>query len=311
MSKLLDQISSSPLIFGGASISGEGKGYGFGSITENESIDLLNYALDQGVNVFDSAPIYGFGTSEQRIGKAFKNCRENVHIISKSGVSWHDNMRVNTTNDPGVAKKMLEDSLRRLDTDYIDLYMIHWPDSKVDIRKPMDVLAKAKLNGKIKHIGLCNTYDEDLSKALEIDKIEAVQNQLNVFDTGGLDCVQNSLKSDISFMSWGTFDKGIITGSVTKDRKFERDDARSWAPWWKQSNYKEKVEKMEKVLPFLESIGFNGADFAISFNLSFDNVSNILCGTRNQKQLDSVLSSIKNQMPEDQLNEALSILNED
>jgi len=81
------------------------------------------------------------------------------------------------TNDPVVAQKMLEQSLRDLQSDYIDLYMVHWPDTRVDIRKTLEVYAKAKHQGKIKHIGLCNTNIDELEKAREIEKVEVVQSQ--------------------------------------------------------------------------------------------------------------------------------------
>jgi len=168
MTLLLNSISKIPLAFGGAAISGEGGGYGFGDINENDSIELLNSAYDKGIRIFDTAPIYGFGLSEVRMGKAFKQTRDKVFIVSKSGVTWGENKRVDMTNDPVVTTKMLEQSLRDLQSDYIDLYMIHWPDTRVDIRRPLEVLAKAKHQGKIKHIGLCNTNIADLEKGSEI-----------------------------------------------------------------------------------------------------------------------------------------------
>ena len=86
---------------------------------------MLGLAFDLGIRLYDTAPIYGFGLSEQRLGNYFKHKREDVFFISKSGVDWHDSKRVNMTNDPAVTQKMLENSLRDLQSDYIDLYMIH------------------------------------------------------------------------------------------------------------------------------------------------------------------------------------------
>lgn len=130
-----------PLLFGGASISGEGGGYGFGDISKDNAISVLHHALERGIKVYDTAPIYGFGESERRIGEAFKNKREHAFIISKCGVTWHDSKRVNMTNDPVTTKKMIEQSLRDLSTDYIDLYMVHWPDKNTDIRHTLEVLS--------------------------------------------------------------------------------------------------------------------------------------------------------------------------
>ena len=179
---LLSKIQNIPIAFGGASISGEGAGYGFGQITDNESTDLLLEAFEHGIRIYDTAPIYGFGLSEKRIGSAFRQTRDKVFIVSKSGVTWNDQKRVDMNNDPVVALKMLHQSLKDLNSDYIDLYMVHWPDARFDIRKTLEPIIKAQDEGKIKHIGLCNTNIDDLSKAFEVCKIEVVQSQFNLFE---------------------------------------------------------------------------------------------------------------------------------
>lgn len=295
MTQLLKSISSIPIAFGGASISGEGGGYGFGDISEGEAIDLLRMGHDLGLRIFDTAPIYGFGLSEKRMGIAFKQNREKVFLISKSGVTWHENKRVDMTNDPSVTQKMLEQSLRDLDTDYIDLYMIHWPDVNVDIRRPLEVLAKAKLQGKIKHIGLCNTTIEDLDKGSEIDRIEVVQSEFNFFQNSSATKLFPYLReNNISFMSWGTLDKGILTGRVDEKRKFEKSDCRSWAPWWKNSDNKSKFHTMEKIWPLLDKHNHTGLEMALGFNLSFPEVSVALCGAKNKVQLASLFKALEN-----------------
>ncbi len=311
MSRLLSQFSECKLGFGSASISGEGKGYGFGPISENESIKLLNSAKENGIKLFDTAPIYGFGLAEKRIGKAFRSCREDVFLASKSGVSWHDNGRVNMSNDPKIARKMIEQSLRDLQTDYIDLYMVHWPDHKFDIRQTLEELAKAKLEGKIKHIGLCNTNIEEIELASEVDEIEVVQSEFNFFQSQIIDELFSYLnKNNISFMSWGTLDKGILTGRVHKDRKFEKDDCRSNAPWWKAMDKDSRYQTMEKIKPLLEKNNFSGLDLALNYNLSHDIVDIALCGARSIDQLMSLLESYKKNMPKDLLEELKSMRQE-
>ena len=203
----------SRISFGGASLSGEGAGYGFGNISSNESIDLLHKSIDFGINIIDTAPIYGFGESEIRIGKAIKDRREKVSIISKSGVTWHENMRVDMTNNPKVALFQLEESLRRLNTDYIDIYMVHWPDKNIDLLETLEVYITAQKAGKIKHIGLCNTTNAEIIKAKEVCNIDVLQSEVNLFNNH-ISNLDNS--QDAVTMSWGTFDKGIITGSVTR-----------------------------------------------------------------------------------------------
>lgn len=286
-----------PISFGGAAVSGEGGGYGFGDISEEDAISLIRYCYERGIEVYDSAPIYGFRMSEQRIGKALRPYREHVYITSKSGVTWHDNMRVNMTNDPDTTKKMLEQSLRDLNSDYIDLYFIHWPDKNVDIRKPMEVLAKAKMEGKVRSIGLCNTFVGDLEKAQEVDKVEVVQSEFNFFSRYDSDTFDYLKKNNIEFMSHGTFDKGVLTGRVSSERndkkEFDISDCRRWAPWWKEQDRTARYEAVKKIKNFLSSYEYSLVEFALAYNLSHPQMTSVLCGMRNFEQVDSVLSSLQ------------------
>lgn len=309
MTQLLKQVSSLPIAFGGAAISGEGGGYGFGEISESSSIELLHEAYEKGIRIFDTAPIYGFGLSEQRMGKAFKNMREKVFIVSKSGVTWHENKRVDMSNDPRIAEKMLEQSLKDLNSDYIDLYMVHWPDSKVDIRKVIEVYAKAKHQGKIKHIGLCNTNIGDLEKAFEIERIEVVQSEFNFFTNNFIrqEIFPYLKEKNISFMSWGTLDKGILTGRVDEKRTYEKSDCRSWAPWWKDSDNKPKFDVMKKIWPLLDKNQKTGVELALGFNLSFPELSVAICGAKNSTQLNSLLESLKNLPKNEELAEYVAL----
>ncbi|CBW25923.1 putative aldo/keto reductase [Halobacteriovorax marinus SJ] len=311
MERILNSLGDIPLGFGGASISGEGAGYGFGDISKDNAIALLNYAFDRGVRLFDTAPIYGFGESERRIGEAFKSNRDEVFIISKCGVSWHPSMRVNMTNDPKTSLEMLHASLKRLNTDYIDHYMIHWPDESVDIRKTMEVLAKAKLQGKIKSIGLCNTFEEDYMKAREVDEITSLQSELNLFSRESLEGpVSIAKRNNISFMSWGTLDKGILTGRVNSKRKFDKSDCRSWAPWWKAIDKDSRYQRVEKLKEILKDYQLSTLELALAFNLSFDNVDKLLCGGRSIEQWDDLISAAKKNIDKNTLSEILEKFDE-
>tara|TARA_R110002072_G_scaffold534_8_gene4284 strand:+ start:35663 stop:36616 length:954 start_codon:yes stop_codon:yes gene_type:complete len=296
---LFKSLNFNSFAFGGAGISGEKGGYAFGHVTEDEAIQVVKHALDLGINIYDTAPIYGFGDSEKRIGKAIAPRREEAFVISKSGVTWNGSGRVDMTNDPSVTKKMLEQSLRDLNSDYIDLYMIHWPDSKVDIRKPLEVLSAAKTEGKIKHIGLCNTNLSDLKLASEIDRIDVIQSEMNAFNVS----VKNEIlpycvEEDISFMSWGTLDKGILTGSISKKREqsknYDEKDCRKSAPWWNQKEVISKVEKFNKFLPLLADNDVSALEFAIGHNLFFMDVDlTTLVGAKSIGQLDSVYEAME------------------
>lgn len=295
MKNLLKQFSDLPFGFGCASISGEGGGYGFGPIAEKDAVELLHKAFESGVRLFDTAPIYGFGVSEKRLGLAFKRMREKIFLVSKSGVGWHrPSMRVNMSNDPKQTLNMLEQSLRDLQSEYIDLYMIHWPDKNVDIRKPMEVLARCRDQGKVKHIGLCNTNWDDLCLAQEVAPLSAVQSELNIFNQSAYAQVHEyTKKEELSFMSWGTLDKGIISGSIKKKQNTPKEDCRGHAPWWDWDVVEKKSAAMEKILPVLKEHHVSPLEFAIGHNMSFENVDMVLIGAKSQAQLETTIHAME------------------
>lgn len=284
-SSFKSHLNLSKIAFGGAAISGDGGGYGFGKINDDKSIELLHAAMDAGINLFDTAPIYGFHESEKKMGLAFKKCREDVHIISKCGVDWHDNKRVNMSNDPKVCQNMLDRSLRHLS--YIDTYMIHWPDQNVDIRYTLEVLQNAKDKKDIHFIGLCNTHNSDLEKAKEVCDVDMIQCEANLFNNAF-----DVIEYDGFKTSWGTFDKGILTGSVTKNRIFSNEDCRSWAPWWKKSNWKQKVEKVQKLKNNLYDHSL--VEIALGFALNMTSTNSAICGFRSIEQLNSIIDALDN-----------------
>tara|TARA_R110000868_G_scaffold167130_2_gene401426 strand:+ start:1060 stop:2010 length:951 start_codon:yes stop_codon:yes gene_type:complete len=310
MTTIQDAFNASPLAFGGASISGEGGGYGFGGIEENEALSLVDDAFDKGLRIFDTAPIYGFGMSERRLGKALNKKRDQVFIISKCGVDWDAKKNVAIRNDPKTTKRMLDESLKRLNSDYIDLYMVHWPDADIDIRHTLEVLTKAQEAKKILYIGLCNTNEQELKLAAEVARVKVVQNQLNVFENSSQNLFSQLANDRQFFMSWGTLDKGIITGSVTRDRTFDKDDVRAGeAPWWNDDINLPKLKVMEKILPLLKEHGHSGLEFALEHNMRLYNQFNLhgvnLCGAKNSKQLSSLLNALSNPPVAELMQEAL------
>lgn len=275
----------SGVAFGGASLSGIGGGYGFGEIGEKQAQSIIESALAASINIYDTAPIYGFHASEKRLGKYLKAVREKVYIVSKGGITWHNSKRVNLSNEPKIIESMLHESLKHLQTDYIDIYMIHWPDPKVDIRFPLEVLTRAQEQKKIKHIGLCNTNEDDYLKSKEVCQIDVLQSECNLFQNQ-LSQLADYIQSDnLLTMGWGTLDKGILAGTVKTDSKFSEEDARSWAPWWKKSNWREKVLKVQK----LESY-YNKSIFDLALSYSTYNVDISIAGFKTTKQLEQIIN---------------------
>lgn len=293
------KIKMPAITFGGASLSGEGGGYGFGEISEAQSENLIKGALEAGITVFDTAPIYGFGLSEERLGRYLP---KDAMVITKSGVDWHPTKRVNMTNDPEVTQKMLHESLKRLQREQIDIYMIHWPDNKVDIRKPLEVLKQAQDQGKIRWIGLCNTNADELKKASEICSIDVLQSELNLFNQKAFDAID---WADTFSMGWGTFDKGILSGRVTKDRKFTKEDCRSWAPWWNKKEVAQKIERTDELRKILLDYEISLPEFCIHYNLYFYGISSALVGFKSVGDIVHVTSSLQPKLMRERMKEVI------
>lgn len=287
--------------FGGASLSGEGGGYGFGLLGESDAESLIRSAWEKGITLFDTAPIYGFGLSEERLGKYLP--REAM-VVSKSGVNWHDSKRVNMTNSREVTERMLAESLKRLKRDLIDVYMVHWPDSKVDIRVPLEVLTRAQERGEIKHIGLCNTNLEDLKRAKEICQVDVLQSELNLFNQEPFLRLDENWKGKFT-MGWGTFDKGILTGRVTQDRKFNSEDCRSWAPWWNKKEVQAKVERTQKLQKILSDYDLSLQSFCLHYSIHYFGLSTCLIGFKTAEDIAQVTSSLQSVPSGEKIEEVL------
>lgn len=313
-------VSVSRLGFGGAAVSGEGGGYGFGDISEADSISLLHEAYDAGINLFDTAPVYGYGLSEERIGKAFPSnggsgdyAREKIFIVSKCGITWRDNKRIYRDNSPAVVEQMLETSLRTIGTDYLDLYLVHFPDMNVDIRATLEPLIKAKEEGRVRYLGLSNFSHAEISAAQEVARIDVLQSEFNAFHrTPAQELFPLLDRLGMGFMSYGTLDKGILTGRVTKAREarraYDASDLRSWAPWWRKDDLAGKCDAVARLKMLLEKEGYNLLDFAVHWVLSHATVSTALCGIRNIGQLREMAAALEKPLPPELLKDGLGLL---
>lgn len=291
----------SKITFGGASLSGEGGGYGFGTMSEGDAERVLKKAWESGITLFDTAPIYGFGLSEERLGRYLP---KEARIITKSGVDWHDTKRVNMTNDKATTEKMLNQSLKRLQREVIDIYMIHWPDGRVDIREPLEVIIKAQKAGKISQIGLCNTNLEDLTKAEELCEISVIQSELNLFNQEPFLQLDDTWKNKLS-MSWGTFDKGILSGRVTKERKFATEDCRSWAPWWNKKEVLQKIDRTTELKKILDEFEIGLAEFCLHYNLNYFGISTCLIGLKTEEDVVQMCSALQRNVMRERIEEVM------
>lgn len=203
-------------------------GYGWGDVQEQELIDAVHAALDNGITMFDTADTYGLGQSEITLGKALGNRRKDVIIADKFGVKVGGGKTV-YDNSPAYIRTALDKSLKRLGTDYIDLYQVHYRDECTPLAVVIETMDRLKEKGKIRYYGLSNIHEKDYEEIKPfIGKIVSVQDEYS------LACRKNEkdLKTlsqvfQITPVTWGSLGQGILTGKYDKDVAFGSDDRRS------------------------------------------------------------------------------------
>jgi len=260
----------------------------FGAAEEKECINAVCAAVDNGINLIDTAPIYGYGRSEEIVGKAIKGKRDKVFIATKCGLVGKGKDITNDLSKESITKE-LEDSLRRLDIDCIDLYQCHWPDDNTPIEETMDVLNKFKDEGKIKYIGVSNFGKEILAKASELAEIVTLQSQYSMLERAIEDeILPCAIDNGIGFMAYGPLAGGILSGKYKAAPEYKGADARSFFYQYYSKNAFEKVNEMlQKLLEFDKLL----YQVAINWIRQQKGVATVLTGCRNSEQVEKNASS--------------------
>lgn len=264
--------------------------YGWGEVQERPLLDAVAAALDRGINFFDTADTYGLGTSEKTLAKALGSRRNEVVIADKFGVRVENGCTF-YDNSPEWIEKALTGSLKRLETDYIDLYQIHYRDHMTPIGEVVETLERMKEKGYIRYYGLSNIHRDDLEE-LKIYNGRFVSFQ----DEYSLACRKNEadiLKTreqlSITPMTWGSLGQGILTGKYNKDTVFGKDDRRSRDIYVNFHGDKllKNLQIVETMKPVGEKYGKTPAAVAIRFILDYIPESVVLCGAKNPGQIFS------------------------
>src|SRR5277367_25434 len=202
-------------------------GGGYGSIEESDFIKAVGRALDAGLNSFDTAEAYGFGASEKSLAKALGKRRKEAVITTKFGVGYPDTPNYRDSTRKRVMDS-IEKSLKALETDYVDVYLIHWPDRNVPFEEPMRALDDLVKQGKVKAVGLSNFKLNEIEECMKTRRVDVVQYCWNMFDRR----MQKEIfpycrDHSIGVMAYGSLAYGVLTGTLTEEKAFEKGDWRS------------------------------------------------------------------------------------
>ncbi|MCH8223860.1 MAG: aldo/keto reductase [Chloroflexi bacterium] len=278
-------LETSAIGFGGWPM---GRGQ-YGPFEDDEAISAVNTAFDGGVTLFDTAAIYGWGYGETLMGKALKGIRQDVILVTKGGRRWQEgeadrSKATVSDSDPAYLRDSIDQSLKRLQTDYIDVFLIHWPDKTRPYSVPMEVLEEAKQAGKIRHAGVSNFTAEMMAESRETSPIITNQVGYHIFDRRPeAEIMPYVAENGMGVMAYGSMAHGLLTGAWSPDQSFSDDDWRAGGAnfglnSWGSDNLAANIDVVNSLSAIAQENGKTIAQLAIAWVLANPTVSVALAG---------------------------------
>ncbi|QQE13311.1 aldo/keto reductase [Planctomycetota bacterium] len=271
---------------------------------DKESIRAIDAALDAGITLIDTAPIYGIGRSEEVVGRAIKGKRDQVVLATKCGLRWDDasgtfmghmyGKDVYRNTRPDSIKFEIEQSLQRLDTTHIDLYQVHWPTvdhMTMPVTDTMATLMKLKDQGKIRSIGVSNVSVCELDQNLKSGDVIADQARYSILSQKQEQAVINECREKhIAFLAYQPLEQGLLTGKITRETKFADDDIRNnadWNPWFQPSVRDQVIDVLDAWDELTTKYDCTLAQLVLAWTVEQPGVTHALVGARNVQQAEA------------------------
>jgi aryl-alcohol dehydrogenase-like predicted oxidoreductase len=258
------------------------------------AMDAIRRAVDQGVTFFDTAQAYGFGQSEQLLATALRHIhlpREEVILATKGGLRATTGSDLVRDSSTRWIQEGVDASLRNLETDYIDLYQVHWPDPATPFEETADALAKLISAGKIRHVGVSNFNVEQMEAFSATLEVETLQPPYDMFRRDiETDVLPYAAANDIGVLVYGPLAHGLLGGHFRLDTRFDPDDWRSNSPVFHGASYKRNlgaVDRLQKLAT--DELGVTVAQLAVAWTLANPAVDVAIVGTRNPNHVDEAL----------------------
>ncbi|KAB2797625.1 aldo/keto reductase [Brucella anthropi] len=270
-------------------------GWMWGGTDEAQSIAAIQASLDAGVTLIDTAPAYGLGRSEEIVGKAIAGCRDKAVIATKCGLVWHtrkgkhffdqDGKPVHRYLGRDAIIHEVEESLRRLGTDYIDLYITHWQDPTTPIEETVAALDDLKQAGKIRAVGASNVNRSELEHYVQTGALDAIQERFSMIDREiEQDLLPLITANNVSTLSYSSLALGLLSGMIGPERVFSGDDQRKDNPRFSVANRQKAKDFATAIKPVADRHGATIAQIVIAWTLAQPGVTFALCGARNPAQ---------------------------
>ena len=263
-------------------------GWMWGGSNESDAISTIHAALDRGINLIDTAPVYGFGRSEEIVGKALAagGRRKRVFIATKVGLDWKDGKPFRNARKARIIKEA-EDSLRRLQTDIIDLYQVHWPDPHTPVAEVAEAMGELHRAGKVRAIGVSNFSPAQMEEFRKAAPLHTAQPPYNLFERAiEQDVLPYCRDRDIAVLAYGSLCRGLLSGSMSESSSFTGDDLRKSDPKFLAPRFAQYLAAVEKLDQFArEHYGRRVIQLAVRWVLDRGEMNIALWGARRADQL--------------------------
>lgn len=267
--------------------------WGWGDQQDDNSITSLQRALELGINWIDTAPCYGLGHSEEVVCKAVKESSFSPYIFTKCGLVWKDNKGELTGNlTKESIRKEIEDSLRRLNTDVIDLYQIHWPNPDKDIEEGWTEMAKLAEEGKVRYLGVSNFSVQQMKRAYEIFPITSLQPPYSLVDREvEAEVLPYCEENNIGVINYSPMGSGLLTGKMTKERfnNLPVEDWRHKCGLYQEPHFTKNLKLVEEMKIIAEKKSCSVGELAIAWTLLHPAVTAAITGVRNPQQVEGII----------------------
>lgn len=267
----------------------------YGSFNEEESINTLHKAIDLGVNFFDTADMYGWGSNERLLGKAFKGRWSDVILATKFAVMRGPNGEfLGLNGKPEYIREACEQSLRNLGVNTIDLYYMHRQDPQVEIEEIVGTMSDLVRQGKIKHLGICEANAEMIRRAHAVHPLTAVQNEYSLWSREPeQDILDVCQELGITFVAYSPLGRGFLTGAIKSRADLEASDWRLTHPRFTDEAIKENLKFVEVVEQIAQDKKVSKAQIALAWILSQNDEIVTIPGTRKVQRLEENLGAFK------------------
>ncbi len=301
-------LEITPVGFGAWAIGGTGWRGAWGHQDDDEAVGAIRRAVELEINWVDTAAVYGLGHSEELVARALKGFSDadRPYVFTKSSLLWDEDGNVINSLKRDSVKRECEESLRRLQTDVIDLYQIHWPNPDEDVEEGWGAMAELKEEGKVRHIGVSNFDVSQMERANAIAPVETLQPPYNMLNR---DVEEEILpycgENDIGVIVYSPMRSGLLTGKMTPERvqNLPSDDWRRGADDFQEPKLSRNLELVEKLREIGERHGRSPAEVAIAWTLRHPAVTAAIVGGRRPDQVDGTIGAAEFRLSEDEIEE--------